>query len=189
METTTITKEEIKQFWREYTILMIKWNLVSITGVLSTVVIWNFILKNYLGYKGKMATCNDTEPTFIEGDFGANWWLEKKGLKPSIWSAILWWLRNHSWNYISRFNPVWKAGSVDKNIHGKDEFKTIKGTVKQGKNGRFTRAHKKKKVYGTSYIAYRIDGKVYCQYSHANKFFQIQAGAGGERYRFNIKFT
>jgi hypothetical protein len=185
---TTITQEEIDQFWKEWRILMLRWNLVTLTGLLSGVVVCNFILKNYLGYKGKMATCNDTEPTFIEGDFGANWWLKENNLKPGLWSAFRWFWRNHSWNFISRFNPPWKGGAVDINEFGEEEFLVIESTVKQTKEyGRWTRANKAAGIYGVNHIAYRINGRVMCQYSKATKTYQIQKGAGGRRYRMNVK--
>ena len=84
-----IRLEEIQGFWKRFNKIILHWNAVSITGFLSGVVIANFILKNYLGYKGKLATCNDTK----DGDYGAERWLKDKGLKPSLWSAFLWWFK------------------------------------------------------------------------------------------------
>lgn len=179
-----ITNKEIKKAWWKYAVLMLRWFMVSLTSVLSFVVIANFILKNYLGYKQEMATCNDTS----DGDFGNKKWLKKKGLKPSVYSAFLWWLINHSWNYIRQFVPNWNGGEVDKNSKGKDIFIAVKNTLtKITDYGRWTRASAKDGIFGTSYIVFKIEGVTYFQYSHANRYFTIQLG-GGSEYRFRFKF-
>jgi hypothetical protein len=159
---------------------MIRWILVSLIGILSGGLVISFILKNYLGVKYKFWWLNDT----LDGDFGADWWLKEKGLKKGIWSAISWFGRNHSWNYISQFKPHWNAGKID-------EFLVIENTINcilsRNRITKWTRADKEKKIYGKNYIAYRIDGKTYCQWSYACKWFHIQLGAGGSEYRFRIK--
>ncbi len=150
---------------------MVRWFCVSLFGFLSGGVIIAFILKHKFNWKFKFWWLNDTP----DGDFGADWWLKEKGLKPGLWSAFLWFWRNHSYNYYLRFKPGWKGGEAD-------DFKTIKNTVK---GNRWRRASKENP--GVKYIAYKIDGKVYCQWSFANKFIQIQLG-GGSEYRFRVKF-
>ncbi len=177
-----ITDKEIQQAWREYKILIITWNLVSITGFLGFVVIANFILKNYLGYKGKLATCNSTK----DGDFGADWWLKREGLKPSLWSAFLWWIRNHSESFLNAEVPEWNAGKVD-------EFRVIKCTMDKidmmDKDvfNPFTKASKEDAIFGINHYAYRLNGKVFVSYSSATERKEKQFGAGGNEWRFWIK--
>jgi hypothetical protein len=165
---------------------MIRWFAVSIFGLISTGVIWAFIARHKFNVKFKFWWLNYTK----DGDFGEEKWRKDKGLKDkSIWTAMRWWWRNHSWEYISLFNPPWYAGKVDKDKNGKDIFRTIYSSVKDNEEyGRFTRAHKKDKNYGIKFIAYQIDQKVYFQFSAACRFIQIHMGSGGRRYRFNIKF-
>lgn len=174
-----ITSKEIATYWKGWTWLMIKWNAISFFGFISTAVIWAFVLKHVFKVKRDFWLLNDT----VDGDFGAEWWLKEKGLKPSLWSAFQWWFRNHSWNYIRKFNPPWNAGQTE-------EFQVIKNTLSKTDPdyGKFTRADKKNQIYGTNYIAYRIDGEVYCQYSHANRLFTFQIGSGGDRQRFKFYF-
>jgi hypothetical protein len=143
---------------------------------------FNILLK----YKFKVKNLwlfNDT----VDGDFGSEEWLKEKGYKKGIWSAILWWLRNISWNFIRGFIPEWKNGEVDKDLEGNDIFAVIKNTLTRTTDyGRWTRASGKDNIFGTNYIAFQINGKRYCQYSYANKYITLQLGAATE-YRFRFK--
>jgi len=195
-----ISKKEIRHFWFFYWLLIIRWGCVSAFFILSVlsipfsigvylggglwwwyltiyglVVPFNFLLK--YGFKVKnLWFFNDTK----DGDFGADWWIKKYNYenKSKFTRFILWWKRNIVWNFIRQFKPYWKGGEAE-------DFRTIKSTVKDSeKYGRWTRADKENQ--GIKYIAYKIDGKVYCQWSFANKLIQIQLG-GGSEYRFRIK--
>ncbi len=157
-----ISNKNIFAFWIFYFTLMVRWLSVSLFGFFSGGVIIAFILKHKFNWKFQFWWLNDTP----DGDYG-----EGKG----FFNIISWWFRNHSWNYIRQFKPGWMAGEAD-------EFKTIKNTVK---GNRWRRASKEN--HGTKYIAYRINNKVYCQFSYANKFISIQLG-GGSEYRFRVKF-
>lgn len=175
---TTITRDEINTSWVIYWDVIYFWGLHSFGAFISTAVIWDFISKNYLGSKVWYASMNDTE----DGDFGSEKWRKEKGYKKNWWAAFNWWFRNICWNYISQFNPPWYAGEVQ-------EFLTITDTLtSKDEYGRFTRADKTKGIYGTHHIAYRIDGQVYTQWSHANKVFHLQIGTGGSEYRFRMKW-
>lgn len=171
-----ITEEEIKNAWSSYKWLIIRWFLVSVTGLLSGVVIANFILKNYLGYKGKLATCNDTK----DGDFAPDWFMPK--FKRSIITTICWWFRNHSWNFLNAEVPEWDHGKVD-------EFKIIELTIEyesmkeDNRYNKFTKANKNKGIYGINHYAYRLNGKVFVNYSKATEKRETQLGAGGNEWR------
>lgn len=171
-----ITDEEVKAAWKEYKWLIIRWNLVSITGFLSGVVIANFILKNYLGYKGKLATCNDTK----DGDFAPAWFMPS--YKRSLITTISWWFRNHSWNFLNAEVPEWEAGRVD-------EFRVIECTIDRidmtdnDVFNPFTKANKNNAIFGINHYAYRLNGKVFVNYSKATESRETQLGAGGNEWR------
>jgi len=157
-----ISDKEIQSFWNGFYWLMIRWFAVSLFGFFSGGLFVAFVLKYNCKVKFKFWWLNDTE----DGDF-------KYGT--GFFNVIKWWLRNHSWNYIRQFKPGWDAGEAD-------EFKTIKNTVK---GNRWRRASRENP--GTKHIAYKIDGKTYCQWSYANKLMSIQLG-GGSEYRLRMKF-
>lgn len=131
---------------------------------------------------------NDTE----DGDFGAVWWLLDNNLKPSWYSAFRWWFRNHSWNYISQFNPEWNEGD-------NEEFRILTNTIGEDlfdrdtwPDGIYTWLTRDMKIEAELYVAYRINGKVYCRYSKVwkdklGRWKQFQKGAGGDRYKLNRK--
>jgi hypothetical protein len=155
---------------------MVRWLCVSLFGFFSGGLFIAFYLKHKRNWKFQFWWLNDTE----DGDYGNEKWLKDNGYKKGLWSAINWWRINHSWNYIRGFIPGWKDGEAD-------IFKTIYSTVTDTeKYGRWTRADKRKGIYGLKFIAYQIDGKTYCQFSYANKWISIQLG-GGSEYRFRIK--
>lgn len=179
-----ITDKEIQAYWKFYWILMFKWFGRSFLAFISTAVIWDFISKNYLGSKKWYSSMNDTS----DGDFGSEKWRKETGRSKGLWSAFLWWWINHSWNYIRQFIPEFEGGEVDKDSNGNDIFIAIKDTLnKKTDYGRWTRAIGKDGIFGTNYIAFKINGNTYCQYSFANKYFTIQLG-GGSEYRFRMKF-
>lgn len=189
-----ITDQEIQQAWREYRWLIITWNLVSITGFIGFVVIGNFILKNYLGYTGKLATCNDT----IDGDFGNLRILLKNRLVPKnnapklfklfihLDAIIYWWFRNHSWNYLNAEVPEWKGGEVE-------DFREIECTIpeidmmEKDVYNPFTKASREDGILGINHYAYRLNGKVFVSYSEATEKREKQFGAGGNEWRCWIK--
>ncbi len=185
---TTITPEEIDAFWSKYKKIMFRWNFVSAVGLLTLGVVVAFVLKHVFQVKFKFWWLNDT----VDGDWGAQWWLDREGLKPGTRSAIRWWFRNHSWNYISKFNPDWKGGSVDI-VNGEPELKILYCNVdiKRFKDGIFHWMTREDGI-GKISIAYRIHGNVYCRYSEVKKdrfgrLVQIQRGAGGRRYKMERK--
>jgi len=193
-----ISQREIKGFWKSFWWIMIKWNLVSFFGFISTAVIWAFILKHVFKVKTKFWLLNDTEGDFDSGDFGAEWWLEDNDTGFLISNAIKWWFRNHSWNYISKYNPEWNNGE-------NEEYLIIKNTVgneinqyhkdfdkEKWENGIYSWLKKDIEKECELYVAYRINGVVYCRYSKVRKDWtgrwrQYQKGVGGRRYRLNRK--
>lgn len=179
-----ITTQERRVFWIRYWKIILNWTSLSMLAFFSTAVIWAHILKHVFKVKIKFWILNYT----VDGDYGADWWLEEKGYKKrNLWTAFLWWWRNHSWEWISFFNPPWKAGEVDRDEKGNDIFETIKSTITTYKNGRFSRASKNNK--GVHAIAYKINGEVFCQYSKANWLYTIQIGTGGSEWRFRAKLN
>lgn len=185
-----ITGQELKGSKKRFAILMVKWFWVSFFGFWSTLVIWEFVFKNLLKIPGFYIFMNDTK----DGDYGAQWWLDEKGLSPSIWSAVLWWIRNHSWNYIRKYLPEWDGGRVDKDKDGEDEFEHLILTIEEedmkdskGRHNRFMKASSRKGIYGINYYVYRLNGKVFFNYSRATPFLTIQIGAGGNEYRLWFK--
>lgn len=187
-----ITHKEVLESKKNFTVLMVKWFLVSLFGFWSTLVVWEFVFKNVLKIPGYYVFMNDTK----DGDYGADWWLEDKGLKPGLLSALLWWKRNHSWNYIMRYPPSWAGGSVDRDENGDDEFLILELTIPEeqmydskGRYNRFTKASSTKGILGVNHFVYRLDGKVWFNYSKATKYYKVQFGAGGNEYRYHIKLN
>jgi len=173
-----ITEKEITAFWIRFALREVIYFLVWSIGFISTAVIWAFILKHVFKVKIKFWLLNDT----VDGDFGADWWLQREGLKPGLWSAFRWWWRNKAWNFYLRSVPEWNAGKVY-------EFWYIKNTIKlyERVDGRFTKANKDKEIYGINYYCYRLNGKVFCNYSKASPSIEMQFGAGGNEWRMWIK--
>ena len=173
-----ITDKEITAFWIRFALREVIYLLVWSIGFISTAVIWAFILKHVFKIKWKMWLLNDT----VDGDFGADWWLRREGLKPGIWSAFRWWFRNKAWNFYRLDVPEWNGGEVD-------EFWVIKNTIEfsDRTDGRFTKANIDKGIYGINYYCYKLNGKVFCNYSKASPSIEMQFGAGGQEYRNWIK--
>lgn len=173
-----ITDQEIKDFWKDYDVHMDKWFLVWFFGFISTAVVWAHILKHVFKVKTEFWLLNDTE----DGDYGADWWLKREGLKTNLYSAFRWWWRNRAWNYFMFKVPEWDAGQAD-------EFRVIKNTIKieDMDEGRWTKANMDKGIYGINYYCYRLNGKVFCNYSEATQKKEKQFGAGGNEYRQWIK--
>ena len=177
-----ITDKEITAFWIRFVLREVIYFFVWSIGFISTAVIWAFILKHVFKVKWKIWLLNDT----VDGDFGADWWLRREGLKPGLWSAFRWWWRNKAWNFYIRSVPKWNAGEVD-------EFRMIKLTIldeqmyQYAMYNRFTKANKEKEIYGINYYCYKLNGKVFCNYSKASPSIEMQFGAGGQEYRNWIK--
>ena len=173
-----ITDQEIKSFWDEYDAHMDRWFLVKFFGFISGLVIIAHILKHVFKVKTKFWLLNDTE----DGDYGADWWLEREGLKPSLYSAFRWWWRNLAWNYLLLKTPYWDGGNAE-------EFRVLECTLNpiDMTDGRWTKADKSEGIYGVNYYCYRIKGKVFCNYSKATENIEKQFGAGGNEFRQWIK--
>lgn len=171
-----ISEKEIQAFWNRWDIIMISWFLVSLFGF--PLLPFAYILKYKFGVKG-LWLLNDT----VDGDFGDPDVLKEYGRsnKSKLSNFIWWWFRNHSWNYISKFNPEWEGGKTK-------DFLIIKTTLtrEQILNNPFQWCTKKG-VHGLHYIAYRINGKVYCRYSEANAKRERIFGAGGDRFKLKIR--
>ena len=173
-----ITDKEITVFWKDYDSHMDRWFLVWFFGFFSGLVIIAHILKHVLKVKTKFWLLNDT----VDGDYGADWWLKREGLKHSLYSAFRWWWRNRAWNYFILKVPEWNGGQAD-------EFRVLECTMKLDDmdQGRWTKASKKHRIYGINYYCYRLNGKVFCNYSEATPKIEKQFGAGGNEYRQWIK--
>lgn len=171
-------KRKIRKYWWKFTSRMLKWFLLSFFGFISGMVIIDFIRKHKMNKDDNSPFLNDT----VDGDYGAIWWLDEKNLQPSYWSAFLWWLRNHSWNYISSFpqpstadkskiNVLYPEGLNDKK--NLDEYVNLMKWSKQSDS-----------IYGLRIIYYEVEN-VFCgRFSFANKWFTFQVGSGGDRYKF-----
>jgi len=190
-----ISDTEVDTSWSIYRNHMRMWFLVWFFGFISSAVLWAFILKHAFKVKWKMWLLNDT----VDGDFGTDSWIAavnaKKGikafrtlfglfkLKRGLYSAWLWWWRNHAWNYLMLTVPEWEGGSVD-------EFRQIELTIpydqmfdSKGRYNRFTKASMSKEIYGINNYCYRLNGKVFCNYSEASPRKEKQRGAGGNEWR------
>jgi hypothetical protein len=115
---------------------------------------------------------NSTE----DGDFGADWWLNREKLNKSFWSAWRWTIRNPAWNFHELIKPEWNGTYTD--------VRTINNTI-GGKNPLVWASHYAG-VYGLNHVYYRVNGKVYGRFGYAKKGTTIQAGTTGNRY--NLKF-
>ena len=184
---------------------MIKWNLVSTFYVLSVVSliasilllvfgygwgIWllvyglvvpaNFLLKYGMGTKG-LWFFNDT----VDGDFGDPKILKEYGHenKSKLFRFVWWWFRNHSWNFISEYNPPWNRGLAE-------DFRIIESTLipldATDHELRWTWCERKG-VHGVHKIAARINGEVVCRYSEADAKKEKLFGAGGDRFKLKVR--
>ena len=169
-----ITDREITGFWIRFALREIVYLLVWVFGFFSGLVIISHILKHVFKVKMKFWLLNDT----VDGDFGADWWLKREGLKPGLWSAFRWWWRNKAWNFYRLNVPEWNAGEVD-------YFWCIKNTIEF--DGKWIKANKDKGIYGINYYCYKLNGKVFCNYSEATPDIEMQFGAGGNEWRMWIK--
>ena len=173
-----ITDKEITAFWIRFALREIVYFLVWFSGFISGLVIISHIIKHVFKVKIKFWLLNDT----VDGDYGADWWLKREGLKPGLWSAFRWWWRNKAWNFYTRTVPEWDAGRVDK-------FRVIELTIsdiqmyEMGRYNRFKKANKSKGIYGINYYCYQLNGKVFCNYSEATPNKEKQFGAGGNEWR------
>jgi len=121
-------------------------------------------------------------------DSGQKWWLKKKGLKPGLITSILWWFRNHSWNYYKKFDPDWNAGQVY-------EYELrINTTEIPGRETIWVWCSKyatknNPPIYGEHLLIYRVfeGGKVWFRHSKASPNKELQFGYGGNEYRWRKK--
>src|SRR5690606_29972288 len=131
-------------FWNRFDLIMISWFLVSAFFVLSVISfftsivlyilgfdwwIWLYIfglivpINIFLKYGLKVKNLwlfNDTK----DGDFGDPYEIKKAGMEdePKLCQVIWWWLRKHSWKYISKCNPESEGGNTE-------DFEIIKTTL------------------------------------------------------------
>ena len=171
-----ITKKDLKKYWADYDLFILKWNLVSFFGFIF--IPFALILKYIFKIKG-IWLLNDTE----DGDFGSYNELKKAGrLDKSKWSNFWWWwFRNHSWNFNRKFIPEWNGGKAE-------SFKVISTSLtrEQIEEDRWTWCSKND-IHGHHYVAAIINGKLECRFSEANDKMQRQMGSGGNEYRFRFK--
>lgn len=153
--------------------------MVWFIGFFTGLVILCHFLKHVCNVKMKFWLLNDT----VDGDYGEEEWLEDKGYEPGLWSAFCWWWRNKAWNFLNRTKPAFKSGEAD-------EFDTVINTIPkyQRRDGRWTKANKKHKIYGKNYFYFRLKGRVYFNCSSATKNVEKQFGAGGNEWRCWMKF-
>lgn len=167
-----ITDKEVKSFWNKWDLIIISWNLISIFGFIFLPLA--LLLKYQFGVKG-IWLLNDT----VDGDLGADWWLNERGYRNSskFIRFIMWWFRNHSWNYINLFKPT--SNSAASQVSEYRVFHDSRGTG----NTEWL------KEEGFFYICYRCKetGKVYCRYSKITEDWEKQFGAAGDRNKLHIK--
>lgn len=121
-----------------------------------------------------------------ETDFGEQWWLEREGLKPGLWSAIRWGLRNIAWNALKTPSVPSHAEVYDIEVV-KDtlDFSQMVGEIDIHE---LTHANKERKIYGEKEVYYRLkDGKTYGRYSKASPGKEVMKGVGNSRYLLRIK--
>jgi hypothetical protein len=169
-----IANKDILLFWLRFTLMtIIRFPLEVLSVVLFPIsYFFRYVLKIDLFYY----LLNSTE----DGDFGAKWWRDREGLKPSFFTAWRWTLRNPAWNIHEVLKPKWNGAYTD--------VRTIKNTI-GGRNPLAWASHYTD-TYGTNHVYYRVDGKVYGRYSTTEiKYGQtFQAGTTGQRYNLKWRF-
>lgn len=195
-----ITDKELKKAHCRFKVREIKYFLVWFFGFLLGLVILAHILKHVFKVKIQFWLLNDT----ADGDYPPEWFIklanEKRGLeaymtlfglfkmKQGLYAAFWWWWRNRAWNFYNLTKPDWDNGRVDI-INGVEQFWVIKLTIpyeqmfQNNRYNRFTKASKDKKIYGINYYCYRLNGKVYFNFSKATEDQERQLGAGGNEWR------
>ena len=154
--------------------VLVSWFLISFIGFLSGAVIIAHILKHHFGVKGLWLQ-NDSK----DGDFPPQWWLDKYDTGFKYLNAILWWFRNHSWNYICLFR---QPGTPDKKY-----VNVLESNYNLNKGHYLEWANHREGIYGSNYQAYRVkNGRLCMRYSFANKWFTFQIGSGGDRYKMML---
>lgn len=127
---------------------------------------------------------NDTK----DGDFGDFKWklktlrkykrVKAKWLK-NIILFILWFFRNHSWNFYRKFIPDHNAGEVheyEKRINTTGNNVVLQWCTRAG-------------THGKDYTLFRVfpDGKLFFRWSKANAKKERWFGAGGSEYKMRMK--
>lgn len=157
-------------FWLKYFPLMLLFGIMSAISVPIFPLAYFFRIK--LGWDLFWPFLND------ETLSGERWWLLKYKLDPkSFWTKWRWNIRNTAWNFKLLFKPTW----VFKHVKN---FTTIYSTTinKWGWPNR-----DKPATYGFDFIFYTVFGKVYSRLGYANKWFELQMGSAGNRYKFRMK--
>lgn len=112
----------------------------------------------------------------VDGDFGDDNWRQKHNLEKGFWTGWRWTLRNSAWNFKGLFRPKWRAGETE-------AFETIKNTF----DNKWQWASKSGRQYGLNHCYYIVDGTTYGRFSFADRYSEIQLGAGGDGYKFKLK--
>lgn len=157
-------------FWIRYAAIIISFIPMSILSIVLFPV--SYLFRYKIKKDWFKLLLNDT----VDGDFGADWWLEENNLTKSFWSAWRWTCRNSAWNYKISIKPKWNGGKTD-------WFKTVKNTLV----GKWTWADRDKGYYGFNHCYYIIENIMYGRLSYATEYFELQLGAAGNRYKFRIK--
>lgn len=117
-----------------------------------------------------------------ETDYGEQWWRDREGItKNNFWVAYRWYARNPAWNFNNIFIP--KYGPI------RDLEVT---TTVEGRDYEIDWADKEHKKFGKMVAHYTVLGTTYGRYSFAQRkglIREIQAGAGGNRYRGRLKMS
>lgn len=110
---------------------------------------------------------NDTK----DGDYGAQWWKDKHGIKKdSFWTAYRWWLRNSNWNFKLLFKTP-PTGEIIKVIS--NEVKSPLFWVNQ-------------KHRGTNHAYYWADKRLWPRYSFTNNVLNVYMGVES-RYILKVR--
>src|SRR5690606_19538822 len=108
---------------------------------------------------------------------GEQWWREREEItKDTFWTAWKWNLRNSAWGFKTKvIKPEWNGGITR-------EFETVSNTFES----KWTWANKETN-HGKNHCYYIPKTRVESRYSYANKSFEIQLGAAGNRYKLRFK--
>ncbi len=168
-----ITDRDIANFWLKWAVVILLRFPVEILSVVL------FPLSYWMRYKVQVDLFYYLLNSTKDGDYGADWWLEREGLKKSFWSAWRWTLRNPAWNFNEIIKPVWTGYYTD--------VRVIENTI--GGDNPLIWADHYSETYGTNHVYYRVKGKVYGRYSTTELAIGKRFQAGTEGKRYNLRFT